>query len=139
MSTEANKLTARRMFESVDRGDYDTSHAQLTPDFAAHMAGNDHAMNSDEFEGMARMFTTSFANSRHIIESQLAEGDWVVTRLTWTGLHVGDFNGIPASRRPVRIEAVAHDRFVNGKIAEHRTIIDVMGLMTQIGALPAAA
>ena len=139
MSTEANKWTARKMFESVDKGDYDTSRAQLTPDFVAHMAGNERAMNADEFEGMARMFTASFANSRHIIESQLAEDDWVVTRLIWTGLHVGDFSGIPASQKPVRIDAVAHDRFVNGRIAEHRTIIDVMGLMTQIGALPAAA
>ena len=106
MSTDTNKQTARKFFESVDNGDANASQALLTPDFVARVAGNEHAMNAQEFLAMGRAFTTSFANSRHIIESQVAEGDCVETRLVWTGVHVGDFNGIPASQKPVKIEAV---------------------------------
>jgi steroid delta-isomerase-like uncharacterized protein len=137
MSTDTNKQTARKFFESVDNGDASASQALLTADFVAHVAGNEHAMNAQEFLAMGRAFTTSFANSRHIIESQVAEGDCVETRLVWTGVHVGDFNGIPASQKPVKIEAVSRDRFVGGKIAEHRALIDAMALMIQIGAIPA--
>jgi steroid delta-isomerase-like uncharacterized protein len=139
MSTETNKQIVRKLFENMDKGDSGTWQALLAPDFAAHVAGNDRAMTAQEFAGMAGMFATSFANGRHIIESQVAEGDRVETRLIWTALHVAQFNGVPASHKPVRIAAVSLDRFVDGKIAEHRALVDVMSLMTQIGAIPLAA
>lgn len=139
MRTETNKQTVRQFFENMDKGDGGNWQALLAPDFVAHFAGNDHAMTAQEFAGTARMFATSFANGRHIIESQVAEGDIVETRLIWTALHVADFNGIPASHKPVKIAAVSLDRFVNGKIGEHRALVDVMSLMTQIGAIPLAA
>jgi steroid delta-isomerase-like uncharacterized protein len=139
MSTETNKWTARAFLESFDKGDFDAWRAARAPDMVAHLNGGDPAMSAEEFEGMARMFAEAFANGRHIIQGQVAEGDWVATRLTWTAVHVGTFNGIPASQRPVRIDGGAYDRFVDGKIAEHRAHFDVMALMTQIGAIPAAA
>lgn len=139
MSSETNKQTARKMFESMDKCDRATWHVLLAPDFVAHLAGNEHPMNAEQFKGLERMFATSFANGRHIIQSQVAEGDCVETRMIWTALHIGDFNGIPASHKPVSIAEVALDRFVNGKIVEHRAVVDVMSLMTQIGAVPAAA
>ncbi len=139
MSTEANKQTVRKMFESMDKGDGSTWHPLLATNFTAHFAGNGPTMNAEQFKGMVRMFAASFANGRHIIESQVAEGDCVETRILWTALHVADFNGIPASQKPVKIAAVAFDRLANGKIVEHRAVVDVMSLMTQIGAIPAAA
>ena len=139
MTIEANKKTVRKMFESMDKRDGAAWHALLAPGFTAQMVGNDHTMSAEEFKGMEQAFATSFANGRHIIESQVAEGDCVETRLVWTALHVGDFNGIPASRRPVRIGAVSFDRLANGKILEHRALVDVMSLMVQIGAIPVAA
>ncbi len=139
MSTETNKQTVRKMFESMDKGASSTWHALLAPSFTAQLSGNEHAMNAEQFKGMERMFSTSFANGRHIIENQVAEGDCVETRLVWTALHVADFNGIPASGKPVKIAAVTFDRLANGQIVEHRAVVDVMSLMTQIGAIPAAA
>lgn len=139
MSTETNKQTVRKMFECQDKGDLAGERALHAPDFVAHMAGNDHAMNAEEFQGMEQVFFTSFANGRHIIESQVAEGDLVVTYGHWSAVHVGAFNGVPASQKPVKIEAVTINRFVNGKIVEHRAVVDIMTLMTQIGAIAAAA
>lgn len=139
MTLETNKQTLRKMFDSMDKGDGAAWHPLLAPGFVARMAGNDQPMTAEQFKGMERAFATSFANGRHIIESQVAEGDCVETRLVWTALHVGDFNGIPASQKPVRIEAVSFDRFKDGRIAEHRALVDVMSLMMQIGAVPAEA
>lgn len=139
MSTESNKQTVRKMFEGMDKGDGNAWHPLLAPNFTAQFAGNGPDMNAEQFKGMVGMFAASFANGRHIIENQVAEGDCVETRILWTALHAADFNGIPASRKPVKIAAVAFDRVANGKIAEHRAVVDVMSLMTQIGAIPAAA
>lgn len=96
-------------------------------------------MTAEQFEAMVRSITSAFSNGRHTIESQVAEGDRVATRLTWTAVHTGEFNGVPASNRPVRIAGDAFDRFENGKIVEHHAQFDAMGLMVQIGAIPMAA
>lgn len=138
MSFETNKQKARAFFENHDKGDMAAWRAALAPEAVVQVNG-DPEMTITQFEGMATGFAKAFANGRHIIESQVAEGDWVATRMVWTAVHSDIFNGIPASNRPVRVAAVACDRFLGGKIVEHRTTIDVMALLTQIGAIPAAA
>ena len=138
MSTETNKLVSRSLQECFDKGDFAAMLAALAPDLVATANGGD-AMNREQFEGLMRMIVAAFSNGRHIFDRQVAEGDWVSTRMTWTALHTGDFNGIPASNRPVRIAASVQDRFRDGKIVEHHAVFDAMGLMTQIGAIPVAA
>lgn len=138
MSTETNKQKARAFFDYHDKGDMAAWRAALAPDVVVQV-NCDPEMTIAQFEGMATAFARSFANGRHIIKSQVAEGDWVTTRMVWTAVHSDTFNGIPASNRPVQVAAVACDRFQDGKIIEHRTTIDVMALLTQIGAIPAAA
>lgn len=138
MSTRSNKEKVRAYFGHADSGDLTAWRAAMAPDVTVQVNG-DPEMRLDQFEGMFAAFAAAFSNARHIIEAQVAEGDWVTTRLYWTALHTGTFNGIPASNRPVRMLAVANHRLQDGKIVEHRTSIDVMALMQQIGAIPAAA
>ncbi|MFN0194048.1 MAG: ester cyclase [Aestuariivirga sp.] len=138
MSTETNKQKSRKFQEYHDNGDLDAMIAAMAPDVAAYANGGD-AMTREKFDGMMRMISAAFSNGRHIFEGQVAEGDWVATRMTWTALHTGDFNGVPASNRPARIAGSVHDRFKDGKIIEHHAVFDSMALMMQIGAIPAPA
>ena len=138
MSTQSNKEMARAYFGHADSGNLEALRAAMAPDAVIKVNG-DPEMTMEQFEAMVGPFFSAFANGRHIIEQQLADGDWVTTRLYWTALHTGVFNGIPASNRPVRMLSVCSDRFQGGRIVEHRVTIDVMALMQQIGAIPAAA
>ena len=138
MSTETNKQIARAFLRSADDVDFETWRSIASPDLAASANGGD-VMNREEFEGMVRGIIAGFSNGRHIIEAQVAEGDRVATRLTWTALHTGEFNGVPASNRPVRICGDAFDRIEDGKVVEHHAQFDVLGLMVQIGAVPVPA
>lgn len=138
MNAETNEQIARSFLQSADDGDFETWRSIASPDLVASANGGD-PMNRDEFEGMVRGILGGFSNGRHIIESQVAEGDKVATRLTWTALHTGDFNGVPASNRPVRISGDAFDRIEGGRLVEHHAQFDVMGLMVQIGAVPVPA
>jgi steroid delta-isomerase-like uncharacterized protein len=63
----------------------------------------------------------------------------VVTRWTGSGTHVCDLMGIPPSDRPIEVEAITIHRIADGKIAEEWTVWDALGLLQQIGAVPAAA
>ena len=135
MSNETNKQIARSFLQSVDDVDFEAWRAIASPDLVASANGGD-VMSREEFEGMVRSITDAFSNGRHMIESQVAEGDRVAIRLTWTALHTGAFNGVPASNRPVRVCGDAFDRIENGRVVEHHAQFDAMGMMVQIGAIP---
>ncbi|HEX3628032.1 MAG TPA: ester cyclase [Verrucomicrobiae bacterium] len=78
----------------------------------------------------------AFPDMNWSIEEQINEGDKVVTRFEWTGTHRAEFLGIPASGRAVKIWGMVIDRLEGGKIKETRIIMDTLGLMIQLGALP---
>ena len=70
------------------------------------------------------------------IQEQITEGDKVVSRFEWTGTHDGDFLGVPATGRAVRVWGIVIDRLEAGRIKDTRIIMDTLGLMIQLGAIP---
>jgi steroid delta-isomerase-like uncharacterized protein len=69
------------------------------------------------------------------IEEQIAEGDKVLTRFEWTGTHRSEFLGVPATGKPVKVWGMVIDGFQDGRIKETRIIMDIFGLMMQLGAI----
>ena len=83
------------------------------------------------------MMFGGFPDLRWTLRDTLVEDDRVMGYSTWTGTHEGDFMGIPATRRTVTIEAWTIDRYRDGIFVESRIIMDVAGLLGQLGVLPA--
>ena len=83
-----------------------------------------------------RMIRAGFPDIHWTLEEQVEEGDKVVSRFTWTGTHDGPFLGVPASGRKVSVWGVVIDRFDGDKVRDTRIIMDTLGLMMQIGAIP---
>lgn len=52
------------------------------------------------------------------IDHLIGEADKVVARFTLTGVHSGDFQGVPATGRPVTFAATDIYRFEDGQIVE---------------------
>jgi steroid delta-isomerase-like uncharacterized protein len=80
---------------------------------------------------------SAFPDMHWIVKEMVAEGEKVVTRFVWTGTHRGTFLGIPATGRSVGVKGVVIDRLEDGKMAESCILMDTMGLMQQLGVLPA--
>ena len=78
----------------------------------------------------------AFPDIRWDVQDTVVEGDRIATFSFWTGTHRGEFLGIPATGRPVRVEAWTIDRYEEGRLTESRIIMDVVGLLTQLGAVP---
>jgi len=87
---------------------------------------------------LAGMFT-GFPDLHWSVRDTLAEGDRVMAYSTWTGTHNGEFMGIPATGATVSVDAWTIDRYKNGQMTESRLIMDVAGLLVQLGVLPAPA
>ncbi len=83
-----------------------------------------------------RGMRTAFPDMQWTIEEQIAEGGKVVTRFEWTGTHRGDFLGVPATGRSVKVWGIVIDRLEGGKIKDTRIIMDTLGLMMQLGVVP---
>ena len=71
------------------------------------------------------------------VEDIIAEGDKVVTRLTCRGTQQGAFMGIPPTGKQATITAIDINRFAGGKSVEHWLNMDTLGLLQQLGVIPA--
>lgn len=73
------------------------------------------------------------------IDDLLAEGDQVVCRFTLRGTHRGELMGVPGTGKDVEIAGITILRFADGKCVERWNQADFLGLLRQIGAVPAPA
>jgi steroid delta-isomerase-like uncharacterized protein len=80
---------------------------------------------------------TAFPDMHWTVEEMIAEGEKVSTRFTWTGTQYGTFLGIPATGKHIAVKGVVIDRLVAGKMADSRILMDTLGMMQQLGAIPA--
>jgi predicted ester cyclase len=84
-----------------------------------------------------RLGRTGFSNLRVEIEDSPEADDKVACRFRISGTHTGPLMGIPASGKPVSVVATGIFRVVDGKLADNWVNFDALGLMQQIGAVPA--
>lgn len=90
-------------------------------------------------KGVLHGMRTAFPDLVFSVVEQVSEGDKVVSRFEWTGTHRGTFLGVGATGRPVRVWGMVIDRLVDGRIKETRILMDIFGLMMQMGALTPGA
>ena len=84
-------------------------------------------------------YRDAFPDLKLTVEEQIAEGDLVVTRWTARGTHQGELMGMAPTGKQATVTGITIDRLENGRIAESRTNWDALGLMQQLGAVPALA
>jgi steroid delta-isomerase-like uncharacterized protein len=77
----------------------------------------------------------AFPDSQWSVEEQIAEGNKVLSRFVWSGTHRGEFLGIPATNRPVRVWGMVIDRFEDGKVKSTRILLDSLSMMQQLGVV----
>ena len=82
--------------------------------------------------------TNAFPDVHHEIVEMIAEGDnKVADRFNITGTHKGEFQGIPPTGKKTSFGGMQFFTIINGKITEIWANVDMMGLMQQIGVIPA--
>lgn len=86
----------------------------------------------EQFDG----FRAAFSDFRAEVLDMICEGDKVVTRKVFHGVHTGSFQGIEPTGRSVDIHAIDIVRIEDGQVVEHWNCVDRLGLLAQLGALP---
>lgn len=136
--SEQNKASARRLFEEIlSKGDDNAIGEVVAADYREHDPANEvDTRGADgmrrEFEGYRSAFDFQFT-----VEDQLAEGDQVATRWSFRGTHTGEFLGIAPTGNQVALTGITVFRFGDGMIQEAWWNWDTLGMLRQIGAIPA--
>ena len=136
MSTATNKSIVRRYFEQV----FNEHRHDLVEEFLAEnieLHGSNLPPGVEAVKQYLSSLTTGFPDHQMIVEDVVAEGDRVVARTTLIGTQLGEMLGIPATGKAVNVPAITIFRLENGKIAEGWTVSDGLGMMQQLGVIPA--
>jgi steroid delta-isomerase-like uncharacterized protein len=135
---EQNKQVVRQFFEALDRQDTERMDQLVSGnDYSLHFSGMppmDWNVNKKEF---LAPFAKAFPDLRRKIVDMVAEGDKVAVSFNVTGTYKGEFQGIPATGKQVSFTAMDILTIIDGKVTEEWATADMMGLMQQIGAIPA--
>ncbi len=137
MSREENKALFRRMIEDLwNKGSLDAADALFTAD---HSSPNAPGLppGPEGTKIIARAFLTAFPDLHITIEDLVASGDRVCGRLRERGTQRGEFNGMAPTGKPVDFQEIAIIRVADGKIAESWYQVDMLGVLQQLGAMPA--
>jgi steroid delta-isomerase-like uncharacterized protein len=135
-TTHDLKAAARELLATIDANQMRTMPPVFAERFVARMPGMP-PLDRGTFHQFGQAFYAAFPDLHHRVEQQVAEGDTVVNRLLVQGTHRGDFQGIPPTGRAVEIAATTIQRFENGQVVEQHLLIDTLGLLQQLGVVPA--
>ncbi len=135
---ETNGRVMQMAFDEImKRGHVDAIDELFASDFAGHDTSGG-TFGREEFKEGVLAMLSAFSDRQVVIADQVVAGDKVTTRWTATGVHSGDFNGIPATGRHVSLTGISIDRIAGGKIVESWEVTDDAGLLRQLGVLPSA-
>jgi steroid delta-isomerase-like uncharacterized protein len=133
--SEQNKEIVRRFYENGAVGSLD--HELIAEDLIYHGTIVPDFQGREPFIHVLNGFRSAFPGFTTEIKDMIAEGDRVAVHHVHRGTHAGDFNGIPATGRPIAVTGIEIVRVHDGQIAEFWHLDDFLGLMQQLGVVPA--
>lgn len=137
---EKNKTAIRNFIEEVlNEGNIDATDNYFHDDVVELDPFPGQGPGIEGLKDVLVMLRTAFPDMHWTVEEQIGEQHKVLTRFTWTGTHQGEFLGIAATTNPVSVKGTVIDNFTQGKVKETRILMDMLGLMQQLGVFPPPA
>ncbi|MCZ0998566.1 ester cyclase [Streptomyces mirabilis] len=131
------RIMERFTSEFLPTGDPALARKFIGPDIVMHFGGRTQ-QGRDTYLGIIAANMKAFPDLRWTVEDMRAEGDTVAIRYTMTGTHKGPFAGVETTGRAIRAKSMAFYRLAHGKIVEERAQLDMLSILQQMGAIPAA-
>ena len=137
MTTEENKKYMSSFIEEViNKQNLNATNNLVSEDFTEHVPFPGQGPGREGLKFVLNSMFLGFPDMKWKVDEQIAEGEKVVSRFTWTGTHKGEFMGIPPTNKKVEVWGVVIDVVRNGLFSESRIIMDSVGLLQQLGVMP---
>ena len=130
-----NEQLVDRFIETVVNGkDLDRIEEFVTEDVSDHTPmGETHGR--EAFHETTTQIGTAFPDFEVSAQDIVADGDTVAVRMIQRGTHEGPFLGYGGTGESFEIHAMSFARIEDGKIAERWVQPDLLGLLSQVGAM----
>lgn len=139
-ATAARSIDVVRRFnrEVFNGRDYDLLAELQSPEYIQHgpLPGAE-LSGREESEETMRTFHAAFPDVEATEEVAFSDGEYVCTHYTYRGTHDGDLMGIPATGKRGEVWGTVINRIEDGRIAEAWVLVDLLGLLQQVGVVPA--
>jgi steroid delta-isomerase-like uncharacterized protein len=139
MTAETNKIVMRRFLEFINTASESLAQELISPDAIFYVPWSPEPMRGPAgYLAIIGMMRGGFPDIQWTLEEMVAEGDKVAARFTMRGTHLGTFFGIPPTGKIIAAQAMNIYRLSGGQFVEEHGQPDMLGLLQQIGAVPAA-
>lgn len=126
---------ARNIETVLHNHDFSQLRDLLTPGFTDHSAPPGTPPGPDGYVQVMRYVTETLGITYHV-DDIVSAGDQVVVRATAHGVHNASAFGFPATGRPYAMPTMHWYRAEDDRLAEHWGVLDQLGMLAQVGALP---
>jgi steroid delta-isomerase-like uncharacterized protein len=134
------KLIVKRLFEEPWKGDFGVIDELVADTYIGYDPSQPEPIRGPEgVKANLQQYIDAFSDARITVDEQFAEGDRVATRWTGRGTHSGEIAGIAATGKEVTVSGLTLSRLEGGKVVEEFTNWDTLGMLVQLGAVPAPA
>ncbi len=132
---------SRRVFEEIwNNKKLNTVDELMEANYVHHDAQSPVVPNGiDGYKQFVTHYLNAFPDVHFTIDDEITDGQTVVSRWTATGTHQGDLPGIPWTGRRFSVTGITIARVRNGRVIESWNNWDALGLMQQLGVVPAEA
>ncbi|HEY7267936.1 MAG TPA: ester cyclase [Solirubrobacterales bacterium] len=125
-------------FEHAFRADDQATIDELCdPGMVDHTPAPDQEPTLAGFKEKVASFKAIFPDLEEDLQDIVASGDTVATRWAVSGSQQQEFMGIPASGQAIKVEGMNFYRLKDGRVTDIWTQFDGVGMMQQLGAIPA--
>jgi steroid delta-isomerase-like uncharacterized protein len=134
-----HKAVVRRLYEELwNNRNLEVVNEIVSPSHALHAPNiSGSSIGPEAYKSQVLIFLAGYPDLRFSIEDLIAEKDRVVACWTLSGTHKGDFMGIPATNKKVSVEGMTVHNVASGKIMDSYSNWDALGMMQQLGVVPA--
>ena len=135
--TQSNKAIVQRIYaDGWNKGNEAAIDEILASDLKHEPFFPDWPTGAASFKRLVRLWRTAFPDLHEEVVEMIAEGDQVASRIRISGTHRGEFYGLGGAGRSFSIYGGEMFRLRDGKVVEYAYSEDVLGLFTQLGAMP---
>ncbi|MDH3734443.1 MAG: ester cyclase [Gemmatimonadota bacterium] len=136
MSNDENKAFVRRYYEEVlNTGDVSAIERFISPDYEEVHDNVRYPLGLEGAREHVLGVRQTYPDMHLTVEQQIAEGEWVVSRVTMRGTHLGEWAGMSPTGEVIEATAVNIDRVVDGRIVEHGGAANLLGPLMKAGAV----
>lgn len=119
-----------------NNGNNDLIARYVAPDYVMISPGVPEVRGPEGFRHFRDLWRTAMPDIHMTLEDGVVEGDRATWRMSVTGTHQGDLFGIPATGRHGSSSTIVMSRFADGKWAADYVLIDMLGLLQNLGIIP---